>query len=207
MGLFRHHHRTAPVEAAANEDTFETHFLRYLRTFDGSKREFSEVEALFNQLYDDDFYESKNDTLITKDQVKEAHTRLFELGSKVTLTHFKHNGVNQIDIKYRLVNAETDRTIHQLLTTKDKKIIRAENLDQAKQECREEKEIRREEVRMEEYPRREIRREERMMCADPYADPYMIDPYADPYRRGGLMHDIRRDERRVRRDERMCRRF
>ena len=168
MGLFRHHHRTAPVEAAANEDTFQTHFLRYLRTFDGSKREFSEVEALFNQLYDDDFYESKNDTLITKDQVKQAHTRLFELGSKVTLTHFKHKEVNQIDIKYRLVNAETDRTIHQLLTTKDKKIIRAENLDQAKQECREEKEIRREEVRMEEYPRREIRREERMMCADPY---------------------------------------
>jgi hypothetical protein len=46
-----------------------------------------------------------------------------------------------------------------------------------------------------------------MMCADPYADPYMMDPYAEPYRRGGLVHDIRRDDRRVRRDERMCRRF
>eukprot|EP00985_Skeletonema_marinoi_P025707 scaffold19128_cov80-Skeletonema_marinoi.AAC.1 len=69
MGLFRHHHHhTATVEAEAVQDTFETHFLRYLRTFDGSKREFSDVEALFNQLYDNDFYESKNDTLITKDQ-------------------------------------------------------------------------------------------------------------------------------------------
>jgi hypothetical protein len=204
MGLFRHHHRTAPVEAAtADEDTFETHFLRYLRTFDGSKREFSDVEVLFDQLYDDDFYESKNDTLVTKDQVRQAHTRLFELGSTVTLIHFKHNGVNQIDIKYRLVNTEADRTIHQMITTKDKKIIRAENLDQAKQERREEKEIHREEVHMEECPRREMRREERMMCADPY----VMDPYADPYRRGGLVHDIRRDERRVRRDERMCRRF
>ena len=109
MGLFRHHHHhTATVEAEAVQDTFETNFLRYLRTFDGSKRAFSEVEALFNQLYDDDFYESKNDTLITKDQVKQSHTRLFELGSKVTLTHFKHKGVDQIDIKYRLVNAESD---------------------------------------------------------------------------------------------------
>ena len=205
MGLFRHH-RTAPAEAAANENTFETHFLRYLRTFDGSKREFSEIEALFNQLYDDDFYESNHDTLITKDQVKQAHTRLFELGSKVTLMHFKHKGVDKIDIKYRLVNAEADRTIHQLVTTKDKKIIRAENLDQPKQERREEKEIRREEVvRMEECPRRrEVRREERMLCG---ADPYTMDPCVDPYRRGGLVHDIRRDERRVRRDERMCRRF
>jgi hypothetical protein len=201
MGLFRHHrHHAATTEAeAAQQETFETHFLRYLRTFDGSQREFSDVEALFNQLYDDDFYENKNDTLITKDQVKQSHTRLLELGSKVTLLHFKHKGVNQVDIKYRLVNAESDRTIHQLITIKDRKIIRAENPDQAKQE----REIRREEVRMEECPRREVRREERMM----YADPYMMDPYADPCRRGGLMHDIRRDERRVRRDERMCRRF
>ena len=192
MGLFRHHHRTAPVEAAAaaNEDTFETHFLRYLRTFDGTKRDFSsEVEALFNELYDDDFYESKNDTLVTKDQVKQAHTRLFELGSKVTLTHFKHKSPDKIDVKYNLVNAEIDRTIHQLIIIKDKKIIRAENLDQVKQEeRREEKEIRREEmVRVEEYPtRREVRREERMMCADPYADPYMMDPYADPVGQGIL---------------------
>ena len=197
MGLFRHHHRTAPVEAAANEDNFETHFLRYLRTFDGSKREFSsEVEALFNQLYDDDFYESKNETLISKDQVKQVHTRLFEIGSKVTLTHFKHKGPDRIDIKYRLENAEEDRTIHQLIVTKGMKIIRAEDLDQARQERREE--IRREEVRMME-PRRELRREERMMYADPYANPYMMDPYADPYRRDGLVHDIRRDERMFRR--------
>ena len=218
MGLFRHHHRTAPVEAAVNEDNFETHFLRYLRTFDGSKREFSsEVEALFDQLYDDNFYESKNETLITKDQVKQVHTRLFEIGSKVTLTHFKHKGPDRIDIKYRLENAEEDRTIHQLILTKDMKIIRAENLDQARQERHEEKEIRREEVRMMEprrelrreermmyadpmlMDRRELRREERMMYADPYANPYMMDPYADPYRRDGLVHDIRRDERMFRR--------
>lgn len=199
MGLFRHHHRTAPVEAtaatAANEDTFETHFLRYLRTFDGTKRDFSEVETLFNELYDDDFYENKNDTLVTKDQVKEAHTRLFEIGSKVTLMHFKQKRPDQIDIKYRIFNAEKNRTIHQLIIIKDKKIIRAEDLDK-QEERREEKEIRREEVRP------TTRREERMMYADP-----MMDPYADPYRRGGLMHDVRRDERMIRRDERMCRRW
>ena len=184
MGLlFRHHHRTP---AAANEDNFETRLLRYLRTFDGSKREFSsEVEALFNQLYDDDFCESKNETLITKDQVKQVHTRLFEIGSKVTLTHFKHKGPDRIDIKYRLVNAEEDRTIHQLIVTKGMKIIRAEDLDQARQERHEEKEIRREEVRM--------------MYADPYrcggypyADPYMMDPCVDPYRCDGLVHDNHR---------------
>ena len=203
MGLFRHH-RTAPVEAtaatAANEDTFETHFLRYLRTFDGTKRDFSEVEALFNELYYDDFYENKNDTLVTKDQVKEAHTRLFEIGSKVTLMHFKQKRPDQIDIKYRIFNAEKNRTIHQLIIIKDKKIIRAEDLDK-QEERREEKEIRREEMPMGGYPT--TRREERMM----YADPYMMDPYADPYRRGGLMHDVRRDERMIRRDERMCRRW
>lgn len=204
MGLlFRHQHRNAPAQAtaaaASNEDTFETHFLRYLRTFDGSKREFSEVEALFDELYDDDFYERKNETLVTKDQVKQAHTRLFELGSKVTLTHFKHKGPDKIDIKYRLVNVEADRTIHHLIIIKNKKIIRAENMDQTKQERSEEKEIRREEVHMAECPtRREVHREERMMCGDPY----MMDPYADPYRRGGLVHDIRRDERMMRRDER-----
>ena len=201
MGLFRHHHRTAPVEAtaatAANEDTFETHFLRYLRTFDGTKRDFSEVETLFNELYDDDFYENKNDTLVTKDQVKEAHTRLFEIGSKVTLMHFKQKRPDQIDIKYRIFNAEKNRTIHQLIIIKDKKIIRAEDLDK-QEERREEKEIRTEEVCMGGCGRREER-----MCADPY----MMDPYADPYRRGGLMHDVRRDERMIRRDERMCRRW
>ncbi len=188
MGLlFRHHHRTAPAQAqaAATEDTFETHFLRYLRTFDGTKREFSEVEALFNELYDDDYYESKKDTLVTKDQVRLAHTRLFEIGSKVTLLHFKHKGADKIDIKYRVVNAEADRTIHQLIIIKNKKIIRAEDMDQRIEEC---------------PARREVRREERMMRDDPYM--VMMDPYADPYRRGGLVRDIRRDERMVRRCER-----
>ena len=164
MGLlFRHHHRTAPAQAqaAATEDTFETHFLRYLRTFDGSKCEFSEVETLFNELYDDDYYESKKDTLVTKDQVRLAHTRLFEIGSKVTLLHFKHKGADKIDIKYRVVNAEADRTIHQLIVIKNKKIIRAEDMDQRIEEC---------------PARREVCREERMMRDDPYM--VMNDPYA-----------------------------
>src|SRR6056300_763213 len=177
MGLlFRHHHRTAPAQAqaAATEDTFETHCLRYLRTFDGSKCELS----------DDDYYESKKDTLVTKDQVRLAHTRLFEIGSKVTLLHFKHKGADKIDIKYRVVNAEADRTIHQLIIIKNKKIIRAEDMDQRIEEC---------------PARREVRREERMMRDDPYM--VMMDPYADPYRRGGLVRDIRRDERMVRRCE------
>ena len=52
MGLFRHRQRTAPAQAeaaAANEDSFEVHFLGYISTFDEYKRDFSEVYAHFNQ--------------------------------------------------------------------------------------------------------------------------------------------------------------
>ncbi|KAL7534767.1 hypothetical protein ACHAWF_004943 [Thalassiosira exigua] len=123
------HHNAAPAEV--NVETFEQHFIRYLRTFDGSKKDFSNVEVLFDVLYADNFYERKDGIFIPKDYLKQAHVQFFELGSKVTLTHFKRKSLDTIDIKYRMVNSEVDITVHQLITTKDGKIVQARGFDEA----------------------------------------------------------------------------
>jgi hypothetical protein len=114
--------------------TLEQKFRQYLAAFDGKKKDFSEVEHLFDALFHDDFsdtvYLSQQAT--TKEQVKTLHARYFAMGTKAKLLDYRRVGLKTIDVSYHLFNEEEDIVTRQLITRKNCRVIRSQQLSYQK---------------------------------------------------------------------------
>ena len=64
--------------------------------FDGKKKDFSDVEHLF-----DAAIQYKGGTVSSRDEVKETQVAYFEEGFKLTIIHFRRVGLNCIDVQLR----------------------------------------------------------------------------------------------------------
>lgn len=91
--------------------------MYYLSIFDGLEKEFAGVEHIFEALYRDDCKIYINEVEMSREQTKEHHAKKMTLGSKATLLHFQVKSLNTIEVKYRLVNAEEDLLVSQLILT------------------------------------------------------------------------------------------
>ncbi len=110
--------------------TLEQKFRQYLAAFDGKKKDFSEVEHLFDALFHDDFsdtvYLSQQAT--SKEQIKTLHARYFAMGTKAKLLDYRRVGLKTIDVSYHLFNDEEDIVTRQLITRKNCRVIRTQQL-------------------------------------------------------------------------------
>ena len=106
--------------------TYKPALKQYLAAFDGTKKDFTEVEHLFDSLYHEHFtFSTKDGTLHTRDTAKKIAASKLALGSEVTLIHLKRIGLSCVDIKYRLVNKVEDTITRIVFNTLSKKIMRA----------------------------------------------------------------------------------
>ena len=114
--------------------TLEQKFRQYLAAFDGKKKDFSEVEHLFDALFHDDFsdtvYLSQQAT--SKEQIKALHARYFAMGTKAKLLDYRRVGLKTIDVSYHLFNDEEDIVTRQLITRKNCRVIRTQQLSYQK---------------------------------------------------------------------------
>ena len=99
----------------------------YLSLFDGSKKSFGEVERVFNYLFHEDCIITDSDgNTRNREDLKQNHAEKLALSSKCTLLLFRVVTYDIIEIKYRLVNDEEDKIIHQILTTNgDNRVVKA----------------------------------------------------------------------------------
>ena len=90
--------------------------LSYLAAFDGTIKEFIEVEHIFDAIYHDNFLHYDVCTF-DKDQMRKIHSNYLSLGSKATVIHcaVANNNVDAI-VKYRLTNEKFDTVIHDYCT-------------------------------------------------------------------------------------------
>jgi hypothetical protein len=65
--------------------SIENKFRAYLATLDGSFRDFSSVEHLFEDLYHSGFVLQENENILDRKQMKQFHAKAFEMGSRATL--------------------------------------------------------------------------------------------------------------------------
>ena len=114
--------------------TLEQKFRQYLAAFDGKKKDFSGVEHLFDALFHDDFsdtvYLSQQAT--SKEQIKAIHARYFAMGTKAKLLDYRRVGLKTIDVSYHLFNDEEDIVTRQLITRKNCRVIRTQQLSYQK---------------------------------------------------------------------------
>ena len=114
---------------ATTTQTFEDKVRQYAALFDGTKKDFSEVEsALFDDLYHDDF----RGQAVDKEAKKELDKQRLAAGAKITNLTYKRIDYNKALIQICLENADEGGSgssiILKLNTIKDKKIIEARQI-------------------------------------------------------------------------------
>src|SRR6056300_1010841 len=81
--------------------TLEQKFRQYLAAFDGKKKDFSEVEHLFDALFHQNFCDAihyRQEAPQTREQMKTLHARYFAMGTKATLIYYRRVGLKTIDV-------------------------------------------------------------------------------------------------------------
>ena len=80
----------------ATTQTFEDKVHQYAALFDGTKKDFSEVEAIFDNLYHEDFVgETSNGEELNKKARKELDKQRLAAGAKITHVTYKRIDYNK----------------------------------------------------------------------------------------------------------------
>ena len=110
----------------------EQRFRQYLSAFDGKKKDFSEVEHLFDAIFHKDFFETTNNSqqqqTVSREQTKAIHSMYFAMGTSATLIHYRRIGLHTIDISYHLFNDQVDVLVRQLSSGMQNSIVRTQQV-------------------------------------------------------------------------------
>jgi len=106
----------------------EIFISEYLAEFDGTKKNYEEIDYLFELIYDDEYTDIINGKKVTKDQLRKIHAKHFSLGSRVSIVHFER-GAGSVFVNYRLSNDKNDMFIQSNIAVERNKFIRARSLD------------------------------------------------------------------------------
>jgi len=117
-------------EASKQEEALQT----YLSEFDGSRKEFAEIEPLFRAL----FYQkyvliSKGRETITKEELKTLHSNQLSKGATATIIKSRRIGKNCIDVQFS-IKSETDleATCYRILSRPWRKYSRDQEQSRAR---------------------------------------------------------------------------
>jgi predicted transcriptional regulator len=119
------------TKKATTTQTFEDKVRQYAAFFDGSKKDFSEVEAIFDDLlHDDCMLTLSNGEELDKETRKELDKQRLAAGAKITNVAYTRIDYNKALIEFCVEESEDKNVIVQnLVTIKDKKIIEARQVD------------------------------------------------------------------------------
>eukprot|EP00985_Skeletonema_marinoi_P001150 scaffold464_cov130-Skeletonema_marinoi.AAC.2 len=112
------------------ETTLEQKFRQYLAAFDGKKKDFSEVEHVFDALFHEEFSDTINvhHQAVSREHIKTLHTEYFAMGTKATLIHYRIVGLNTVDVSYNLFNDQEEVITRQLFTRQNGRVVRAQKI-------------------------------------------------------------------------------
>ena len=119
---------------------------QYFAAYDGTPKEFEEVESLFDaafhkkfklvrksggRKYIDDMRGNNVDEglVLDRDAVKELHASYLKKGTTITLIHYRRIGLDCYDCEFRLQNADEDETYRVVYTIEEGKIERSQEVN------------------------------------------------------------------------------
>jgi hypothetical protein len=110
--------------------SFEDKIRQYAALFDGSEKDFSGAETMFNNLYHDDFIGTdSNGEEINKETKKRLDENRLAAGAKVTNVAYTRIDYNKALVEFHLESEGKSVITQYLVTIKDKKIIEARQVD------------------------------------------------------------------------------
>lgn len=125
----------------------EAALRRYYTSYDGTPKQFEEVEALFDSVYHENFTLFLNDngdyidpvrgnlvgreTILDRDAVKKFHASYLTKGAKVTLIHFRRIGLDCVDVQFKVESKSKGdtREFRMVYTIEDNQIVRSQEVN------------------------------------------------------------------------------
>ena len=102
--------------------SLEQSFCAYMAAFDSTRRDFSEVNHHFHDVYHEDFSIEMNGHIINREELGHIQANHLEIGTKATIIHFKQTS-NEVIYKIHIVNEKVDLILHMIALVKDNKIL------------------------------------------------------------------------------------
>jgi len=121
---------TNNANATTKPTTFEDKIRQYAALFDGSEKDFCEVESTFNGLHHDDFLGTdSNGEEIDKAAKKQLDEKRLAAGAKVTNVEYTRTDWNKALVEFHLESDGNSVISQYYVTIKDKKIIEARHVN------------------------------------------------------------------------------
>jgi len=118
---------SAKPTTTTKRTTFKQKVRQYAAFFDGSDKDFSDVESAFDDLYHDDFLGTEsNGEEVNKETKKQLDEKRLAAGAKVTHVAYTRTDWNKALVKYHLEIDGKSIISKYLVTIKDKKVIEAQ---------------------------------------------------------------------------------
>lgn len=111
--------------------TCEPALRKYFAAFDGTKKDFSDVEDLFEVLYHPTFALTTADgKIVARDDVKEMHSGYLAMAPKVRLIHYRKIGLECVDVKFRVVAAGDVKVVRVIYSysIEDGRLLKAQEI-------------------------------------------------------------------------------
>jgi hypothetical protein len=103
--------------------SLESKWRAYLSKFGGSNK-FSSVSHLFDEIFDQDFELIEQDGQVySREMLRQCHAYFFETGSEAFFHEFKYLDHNHAEVRFVVVNDETEIIVHSFVTVDDNKFI------------------------------------------------------------------------------------
>jgi len=118
-------------EASKQEEVLRA----YLAEFNGSPKEFAEIEPLFKALFHQKYVLiSKGRETITKEDLKELHIEYLSRGATATIIKSRRIGKNCIDIQISIKSeVDSEATFYRILSRPWRKYLRDQEQSRARQ--------------------------------------------------------------------------
>ena len=124
-----------PIEMASDKLGVEERLRQYFAAFNGTNKDFTEVEDLFEELYDKDFTMHHNGFILGRNMVKRLHKEYMSRGTKATIIHYRYTLGQYIDVKYHAISNgdknedREDFILHMIYSVQDNKLISSRSLN------------------------------------------------------------------------------
>ena len=130
----------------SSSNNAECALRQYFAAYDGTPKEFEEVESLFDAAFHKKFALARKSggrkyidglrgnnvdegKVLDRDAVKELHASYLNKGTKITLIHYRRIGLDCYDCEFRIQNADEDETYRVVYTIEDGKIERSQEVN------------------------------------------------------------------------------
>jgi hypothetical protein len=115
------------MRQSGDDAHIEPALIAYFSTYDGTKKDFSEIEAAFENLFHPECQVTLGDKTDNYEDMKKAVAGLLSIGTKCDMDtfEFRVTGDKQVHYKIHIKNEKIDLMGHSVATLKDGKILTA----------------------------------------------------------------------------------